>query len=210
MKYVFSHFGSSHKIMTCDISRLQDIGKGYWKMNSSIINDEQYKKLIEKAMEEIVKLGIHNYLERWDLIIMRIRSISIQYAIKKGKIKKAVKSYVIKEIIDLEKKSSDKMSLREKQQYRHFRDRLRQINEEEIHGHIIRTKGHPRYELNEPDIDFYAKLEKRSQKKNILPGLTDKHGKLQTSSQGMIKVAEEYYTQLFTPAKVDRKNKRIC
>ena len=204
MKYIYSHFGSSHKIMTCDISGDQDIGKGYWKMNSSIISDEQYRILIENAMEQVGQLRIDDNLERWDLIIMLIRSISIKYSIQKKKIKDAVKTYVVREILDFEKRPRDNMTVQEKQQYRHFKERLKQINEDEIQGHLIRTKGHPRYELNEPDIDFYAKLERRSQKKNILPGLTDKNGKIHTSTQEMIKIAEEYYTQLYTPAKVDR------
>ena len=203
MKYIYSHFGSSHKIMTCDITGDQDIGKGYWKMNSSIIHDEQYRILIENAMEEVGQLGINDNLERWDLIIMLIRSISMKYSIQKKKIKNTVKKYVVNELLKLENKPLNEMTVHEKQQYRHFKERLKQINEDEIRGHVMRTKGHPKYEINEPDIDFYAKLERRSQKKSILPGLSDKNGKICNTTQEMIKIAEEYFTILYTPAKVD-------
>ena len=45
--------------------------------------------------------------------------------------------------------------------------RVDNLTEEEIKGHQIRTRGHPTYEINEPDIDFYKTLEKRFQQKTI-------------------------------------------
>ena len=63
------------------------------------------------------------------------------------------------------------MTTRQKERYLYFKKKHKEITETEIQGHQIRTRGHPRYEINEPDIDFYAKLEKRSAKKGIITEL---------------------------------------
>ena len=203
MEYIHTHFGSAHKIMSLNIKEEQNIGKSYWKMNSSILDDEQYKKAIEEAIRGIDELDINNDLDRWDLIILVIRSITKKYAKQKSRIKNAVKKYVLKELQELEKKTYDTLTVRQKEQYHLFKQRFKQITEDEIEGHLIRTRGHPRYEINEPDIDFYAKLEKRSQKKNIISELEDKNGCIYSENEEMIKIAEEYYTQLYTPAQID-------
>ena len=48
--------------MTFDFKEQQDIGTGYWKMNSSILKDDLYKNEIEKAIQGIKDLNIHNPL----------------------------------------------------------------------------------------------------------------------------------------------------
>ena len=45
--------------MTFNLNEQQDIGPGYWKMNSSILNDEPYKKEIEEVTQVVNELIKH-------------------------------------------------------------------------------------------------------------------------------------------------------
>ena len=62
----------------------------------------------------------------------------------------------------------------------------------------------PVYETNEPKIEFYAKLEKRSAKKNTITQLQDSNGNIQTDNENLQKIATQYYRKLYTPSPVDQ------
>lgn len=65
-------------------------GKGYFKMNNSILTDTQYNKLINKLIEKYEQnFNLTNVLNQWDLLKTDIRESTIQYCkskAKKGKI----------------------------------------------------------------------------------------------------------------------------
>ena len=203
IKYDYTPFNSAHKIMNFDIKITKEIGKGYWKMNSSVLKDEAYKREIEEAKRGIDEFNIANPIDRWDLIIMVIRSITKTYTQQKAKIQNNLKQNIITQMHNLEAIEQSKMTNIQKQEYLHLKQRYKEIIDKEIEGHQIRTRGHPRYEMNEPDIDFYAKLEKRSQQKNIINELQDENGDIKTDDEDLIRITEKYYTKLYTATKVN-------
>ena len=91
LKYINTPFNSAHKIMTFDLNDQQDIGPGYWKMNSSILNDQPYKKEIEDAIKGINELQIDNPIDWWDIFIIVVRGITASYTKQKAKIKNELK-----------------------------------------------------------------------------------------------------------------------
>ena len=94
IKYVNTPFNSSHKLLTFELNEQQDIGPGYWKMNSSILKDPAYKQEIEEAVDGINRLQIHNPLDWWDLLIIVVRGITKSYTTKKLYTKNRLKSYI--------------------------------------------------------------------------------------------------------------------
>ena len=203
LNYINTPFNSAHKIMTFDLKEQQDIGPGYWKMNSSVLKDESYRKEIEKAVQGIHELSIHNPTDWWDLFVIVVRGVTKNYTKQKAKIKNGFKTFILSKLQDLETVHYDDMTAMQKEQYLYYKEKYKEIIEKEIQGHQIRTRGHPTYELNEPDINFYSKLEKRSAQRNIITELEDENEQIQTDNDELIKIAEEYYTKLYTPSKVD-------
>ena len=63
IKYINTPFNSAHKILTFDLNEQQKIGPGFWKMNSSILNDLAYKREIEEAVDGINRLQIDNAMD---------------------------------------------------------------------------------------------------------------------------------------------------
>ena len=53
--------------------------------------------------------------------------------------------------------------------------------------------------MKEPDIQFYAKLEKRSIQRSIIAELEDNNGKLYSDDKNLIRIATQYYRELYTP-----------
>ena len=96
------------------------------------------------------------------------------------------------------------MSTEQKSDYLYCKDKYKEITLNEIHGHQIRTRGHPRYEINEPDIDFYTKLEKRYQNKNIIMELQDENKNMQTENEKLLEITEKYYKKLYATSNTDK------
>ncbi len=203
MKYVNTTFNSAHKIMTFDLVRGREIGPGYWKMNSSLINEPTYSREIEDVFQEINSLNINNPKNWWDLFIIMVQEVTLDYSQRKAKVKKILKEFITGRMQDLESINYDEMSYKQKEEYIYFKRKYDDIVKDEIRGHDIRTRGHPRYEINEPDIDFYSKLEKRYQGRNVISELQDDTGTLKSDNEDLLNISHKYYTNLFAPSKVD-------
>ena len=99
------------------------------------------------------------------------------------------------------------MTSEERKDYTYHKIQLNNILEEEIKGHQIRTRGLPKYEINEPDISTYSNFEKIYKAKNIIYQLKDEKGITQTSNPKLLLVAEKYYTKLFSKTKTCSKTR---
>ena len=99
---------------------------------------------------------------------MIIQGTTISYCKQKANVKNCLKNYLSKKLETLENLDYEKMSLEQKNTYNHYKHHLNKILEDEIRGHEIRTRGQPKYEINEPDISMYSGFEKRYQGKNVI------------------------------------------
>ena len=203
IKYVNTTFNTAHKLMTFDLIRGRSIGPGYWKMNSSLINDPIYVGEIEDICHEINGLNISSPVDWWDLFIVMVQGVTLEYSKRKAKVKRKLRETVAGRLQVLESIDYDDLSYRQKEEYIYFKRQFEYIVQGEIQGCQIRTRGHPRYEINEPDIDFFSKLEKRYQGKNVISELQDQTGQIKTENGDLLDIAREYYGNLFTPCKVD-------
>ncbi len=203
MKYINTTFNTAHKIMTFDLQRGRTIGPGYWKMNSSVINDSVYVREIEDVYNEINDLNIANPKDWWDLFIVMVQGVTLDYCQRKAKVTRKYKEFITRRMQDLESIPYDEMSYKQKEEYINVKSKYDDIVKGEIQGYEIRTRGHPRYEINEPDIDFYSKLEKRYKDKNIICELQDDTGNLKSKNEELLNIAQNYYTNLFAAGKVN-------
>ena len=75
-------------------------GKGYWKLNNSVLNDENYKNLIKQIIFE-TKLEYSKDLSKQSLLEIlkfRVKEQTIQYCIKKAPIKKITSSHIVEKM----------------------------------------------------------------------------------------------------------------
>ena len=92
------------------------------------------------------------------------------------------------------------------EKYNYLKQKLKEIEEKEIEGYKTRTKYLPTYEKGEADIAFYSKIEERNIPKNIIGQLAEtKDGKIYADNKNIMNIATKFYTNLYTPSKVNTK-----
>ena len=57
-------FTQTHRIVSFKVKEDCQRGPGYWKMNTSVINDLPYQITVEKAYEDVLSLNINDPIER--------------------------------------------------------------------------------------------------------------------------------------------------
>ena len=71
-------------------------------------------------------------------------------------------------------------------------------------GYRIRARI-PNFEENEPNISYYSRIEKIKAEANKIHSLYDKNGILQSKTENVIKIAEDYYSDLFSARETDKR-----
>ena len=70
-------------------------------------------------------------------------------------------------------------------------------------GHRIRARI-PHFEENEPNISSFARVEKIKSEGNTIQSLYDKNGIQQCEKSQVLKVTEDYYSDLFRAGKTNK------
>ena len=68
----------------------------------------------------------------------------------------------------------------------------------------------PNFEENEPNISDYSRMEKIKAAGNKIHSLYDKNEILQSKTANVLKIAEDYYSDLFRASETDKKCKMRC
>ena len=71
-------------------------------------------------------------------------------------------------------------------------------------GYRIRARI-PNFEDNEPNISYYSRMEKIKAEGNKIHSLYDKNGILQSKTANVLKIAQDYYSDLFRASETDKK-----
>ena len=123
----------------------------------------------------------------------------MEYTKKKHSIENACRSRFREDLLRLEAVPTDQLT---PSQAAVLKEKLKTFEEKLIEGYRHRNRGLPRYEQREPDIEFYAKLEKRSAQRTVIGELRHKDGTVY-SEQHLLDITTDFYTELYTPNSVD-------
>ena len=101
---------------------------GYWKMNSSILNDPTYVKIIEQTVERMDQNLFISPIDWWDLFILMVRNKTINYSTQRRHIENEVKTEIIREINKIEAMTEEHMTIDDKRNYKHLKVRFKDIS----------------------------------------------------------------------------------
>lgn len=59
-------------------------GKGYWKLNTSLIGSNEYKRQVNKITTDIMKKE-SSFIEKWESLKISIKDFAIAFSIKRQK-----------------------------------------------------------------------------------------------------------------------------
>ena len=193
----------AHRIISFSIIEDTERGPGFWKLNTSVLPDRAYYLIVESTINDVLALHIPDAIERWLVFIETIRLESQIYCSRKRFFEKEIKRMCEKNIELLECNPSFTQNAELQMQHDFFTNKLNDWTRKQIEGHQIRVKTQPKFEYCEPDIDFYASLEKKSAKKRTITHLKNGDGNIFTDTDGMQRIASEYYTELFSTKSSD-------
>ena len=175
-------------------------GPGYWKLNVSLLNNNDYRSEVMILINEMGKIKITNARLRWEHFKIRIKELSIKFS---SKIAKSEKSDIQKiegklaELDELKVHTDDQIM----EKYR-MQNILHAYYEKASLGAQIRsridieTKGEANYKLMKA-------MEKSKQAKNTIFSLTNDKNETLHSNQKILTEIGNFYSNLYASKNID-------
>ena len=193
----------THKMVTFSLKEECERGPGFWKMNTSILRDRAYETLVENTVNDVLSLGLNDPIERWLVFIETIAIDTRAYCEKKKAVEMRIKKLCQKNIDILEKNPALSLNDQLHQEHEFYMTKLNDWNRKQIDGYQTRIKTQPRLEPGEPNISFYADLEKRESKKKNITHLMNTKKEIKHDTESMKNIVTDYYTKLFDTKPTD-------
>ena len=166
---IMGRFLSDHNpvLLKVEFNKIRK-GKGLWKINNSLLEDSEYKKIIFDLIENLRKnICLQNVDMRlhWDLFKKEVKQRSIDYCIDKSN-KTKDKQLYLQERLDYFNKVKV-LSDEQKQEIKDIRRELNSLYDYKVHGALVRSRI-KWYEEGERNNNFFLGHEKRNYQQKSL------------------------------------------
>ena len=143
---IFPRFRSDHSMIMINIEPLEvKRGRGYWKLNNSVLHESNYLKLINQGIEEVRlsnEQGITaNPQELWESVKIRIIALSQTYCLERAENRNFVIKQLEEQVLRYEKKGIDNLTETDKELLSRTHEDLNQFREQKIQGTLFRSKA---------------------------------------------------------------------
>ena len=98
-KHIPTPWKKAHRIVSFTIKESIDRGPGYWKMNTSILSDRAFTKIIESTVKDVLDLNLQDPIERWLIFIQTVRIETQIYCSRKRYTENMIKQSCEKNIL---------------------------------------------------------------------------------------------------------------
>jgi hypothetical protein len=188
---------TDHSIVAMEINGEQANirGKGFWKMNTSLLKDTEYVQLINETIENSIKENnkLTNKGLKWDFIKMKIRTSTISHATHKAKCKREHEDRLNKEIRETQNQLNNEDA---KARYDTVIRELEQINNERTRGAQVRAKC-THLEFNEQNSKYFFNKEEAAAKTKNMRRLIDEKGQTYNTPQTIMEHTKQFYQNLY-------------
>jgi exonuclease III len=173
-------------------------GRGFWKLNVSLLKDLEYITQVNKIItEEQEKLKACDKGLAWDTLKMMIRGFSISYASHLAKSKRQAEADLRKQLIEAENEIAINPSENTKQVYTTLIKDLEAINNERTRGQQIRARA-THIEMNEKNSAYFFSKEKSNYNTKNISTLHKEDGTVVTDPNEIKACQKKFYEQLYT------------
>ena len=177
-------------------------GKGFWKLNISLLRNIDYLANVKAEINEIV---VHNNEANphtlWEVIKLQIRGVSISFS---AKLKRERNETLKNAEMKLRKLEEKLITSVDKTQIEHEIDLVKTDIEEIINyqtlGAIIRSKT-KLYEEREKNTRYFLNMEKRNYNKKVIKRLRLQNGTLITDREEILFEQRDFYRKLYSTNK---------
>ena len=175
---------------------VNDRGKGYWKLNTTMLAEEKYLELINDILERYSEQLLNdNPVDEWDRMKQDIKNASVKYARTRASEKSLIIANLSEKASEMEEKY-DVLSEDELRILSETKSELQEMMEEKARGLIFRSKA-KWYEEGERGTKYFASLEKKRYNARMCDMLIDEHGNHVTQEKDLLQMQRDFYAQLF-------------
>jgi hypothetical protein len=170
---------------------------GYWKINNSILNEEEYKQIINNLINSYLntKKTIDIRL-LWDTLKIEIREITSVYCRNKAKSTRENLRNLEKDL-EFEIKLKDGLQYDDENLDKDIDDLEHKISK--IYENKAKVRSREKWvELGEKNNSYSLALEKKRQTKKSINKFKDENGDIICEQTELIKEIKRYYEQLYS------------
>ena len=197
------HSDHSAVCIICDIPGLPERGPFFWKLNISVLADDEFYHLISSFW---LKWQRHksNYSSLpvwWDIGKLQIKSLTTRYCSRKRRLSRSLRTSLEKQISSLQHliDNGDHSHLT---RYNSLKSDLLKLDQQEARAAAVRSRARW-IEEGETSSSFFFRLEKQNCASKIIDALMDDNGDLVTNTNQLLTVWHSFYSNLFTALPVD-------
>ena len=190
-------------------------GRGYWKLNNSLLKDRKYVQIVKETINE-VKLTYINHNQDTNVsdeniifdindqlfletLLLIIRGKTIQYSLFKKKKSQEEENKLESEIKVIEDEIYNNlinMSEERLQEYERKKNTLNEIRNEKTEGIMLRSRS--RYEeLGEKPTKYFLQLENRNYTNKVINKLVDENGNEFNDTKNILNCQLNFYKNLY-------------
>ena len=184
-------------------------GKGFWKLNTSLLRDRQYVEIINRLIEECTTKynNIENKSLVWDIIKCEIRGQTISYAAHKAKENRKREEQLHNRLQQIEEEldTTDNTTTTYKSirnEYDNIKSEIEDLNEYKAMGHLIRSKAQW-VEHGEKCSKYFLQLENRNYKTKYIKSIFV-NDNLITNPKDILDEQAKFYRNLYSNNQINK------
>jgi len=190
------HKGICLSFTTSDNKR----GRGYWKINNSIIEHREYQEGIKRIFEDVTK-EYNDHVSKsilWDYLKLKFKQYSIWYSINQAKLFNDQCKKVESQLDDIDDKLANSIDQDNNliKRRRTLKNELDELYEKKAKGYQIRSRA-KWVEKGEKSSQYFLNLENQRQGYNCINSLKDRNGKSKYTDKEILHIASKYYANLY-------------
>jgi len=191
---------SDHQLISITLQHIsnQVLGKGVWRNNTKYYEDESFISRFQSLWDnKVLDFERGSNLQKWWMTVKyNFKTKSIQFAKDKVLLKKReiqMKEQGLHNLILLMNQNPDSIVLA--QQYNALKKRVNDAKIVDIKEKLFKEDAMYLMHGDKPTKAFFDKYKNKS-KQNYIKGLKNENGELMTDISGMLRIAENFYSNL--------------
>ena len=195
IQYLSSIFTDHRAVyMVLELNKLER-GVGYWKFNTSLLQDEKFILGMNQELETTIITTQHmTAIDRWEKIKERIRKVSKKYAAQNSSATKLIISQLSEKVNEYESRLP--LNKEENTLLENTKMELEEKTLERIKGVMFRSKA-KWYEQGEKNTKYFYSLEKAKYNAKTCFKLIDTDGNEYSDNSQILEQQRRFYAELY-------------
>ena len=173
-------------------------GKGYWKLNNSVLSDEEYVNGITQLFHDIYTTYNENVSKTllWEYMKKQLKEYSISYCTVKARVSKNLINELENRLNELD--STADINTLERQ---NVKQELDVLYAKKAKGYQVRSRA-KWVDEGEKSSSYFLGLEKKRQSNNCISFLKDENGMIKEQDVDIVKIAQVFFGKLYSSSHI--------